>query len=177
MTIMLRTGRRRSVVGMITVVMSTFVFLTPAALGQTTTSGSTGTASSSSASTGTSSGPVITTKWEAIALFVAMLLLGAAWFSITLYERYTANKWRSGGYQAFLRELLAARTDPLTAEELTSFERAARLPPPGTTGITRTLLALSLLTLVGIALAALLVGNSGAAGDTVRLRSPPSLLR
>jgi len=69
----------------------------------------------------------------------------------------------------FLNDLLrGSKVAPLSTEQLAALERAARQAPSGATGLTRTLLALSLLTLVGVGLVALLVGNSAAAGDTVK---------
>lgn len=96
-------------------------------------------ADGASAQTTGASGSVISTKWEAIVVFVSVGLLGLAWFALTLYDRITANKWRTRGYKPFLDELLKANTGQLSAEELASFERAARYTPTGTTGLARSL--------------------------------------
>ena len=132
----------------------------------TTTSGQRPGATSAGTSGQTA---VITRTWQVALLFIAIVVLALVGFGLTLYDRVTANRWRVTGYSTILQKLLdSAREGPLSQEEIVAFERAARQSPAGTTGLTRTLLALSLLALVGIALVALLVGNSGAAGDVVK---------
>jgi hypothetical protein len=126
------------------------------------TNGTTTTASSGNTS-------VIHSDWQVIALFAAVGILGLAWLAITFYDRRSVNRWRTKHYDGFLKDLLDSDKLPsMSADELASFEKAIREPPRGQPGLTRTLLALGLLTLVGVGLVALLVGNSAAAGDTLK---------
>jgi hypothetical protein len=132
------------------------------------------TSTTSTSTTTAGAGPVIQLGHTGQVVFVAVAIgvFALLWYGVTLYDRVSTNRWRNIKYDAFLNELLKAAkpnpSGPLSVDEVAAFVRAASQPPRGAPGLTRTLLALSLLTLVGVALVALLVGNSGAASDLLK---------
>jgi Fibronectin type III domain len=115
------------------------------------------------------SGAVInlSNTWRIV--FVAALIgvFAALWFSLLVYDRIRTYRT----YDKLLKQLVdqaTAKGRDLSTEQLVALARAIRQPPKFATGLTRTSIALGLLTLVGLALISLLVGNSNNASDLLK---------
>jgi hypothetical protein len=92
-------------------------------------------------------------------------IFAALWFALLLYDRISVNK----RLNLMLSDVLAKGTSDTrpSAGDIQTLSTAMS-SQPGTQGLTRTLLALGLLTLLGVALAGLLVGNDMAASDLLK---------
>ncbi len=104
-------------------------------------------------------------------LFVVLIvvLFSALWFALILYDRISANKRLATHLPKLLAEVKSTKEgEGLSAAEVRALARQIREAPKGTPGLTRTMIALGLLTLVCIALAALLVGPADVAGDLLK---------
>ena len=105
---------------------------------------------------------VISFGWGRFLLVAILALgLGVAWVLLVL-DRRMVERQQNKLMPAI--EDARKRGSPLTAEETHLLLRTTR----GTTGLTRTSLALGLLTLVGIALVALLIGDASRVNDAVK---------
>src|SRR5262245_25428126 len=118
-----------------------------------------------------SSGPVIQLGSKGDVLFVVLVvgLFAASWFVLIFYDRVSASR-RIYKLLPLLLEA-AGSNDPknrLSAKDIAAITTAARTQPKSTRGLTRTTLALVLVTLVGIALTALLVGDGSKASDLLK---------
>jgi len=125
----------------------------------TTTTGSSG------------SGSVIDLGSTGQVIFIVLVIafFAGLWFALIFYDRLSASR----RIHALLPVLVqAARGDDpstrLSAKDLASLTSALRTQPRSTRGLTRTTIALVLITLVGIALTALLVGNGNNASDLLK---------
>ena len=153
------------------------VWVSTQAVAQTTTSSPASTTSTTTtlSTTTTSAGAVLHLGSGGAVAFIAVLV-GAftlVWLALTAYDRQQTSKWRVNQYTPMLKELLAdakprPNDPPLSTDEVSALAHAISLPPRGITGLTRTIIALGLLTLVGVALAALLVGVSSNASDLLK---------
>jgi hypothetical protein len=131
-----------------------------------TTSSATNTAPGGGAS-------VVTTSHPFAFILLVTGIPALLWFSLIFYERVSTNRWRKNEYSGFIRTLLEeARPTPesprLSGGDIEALVRAMNQSPKGATGLTRTILAVGLLTLIGIALTALLIGNPTAQGDLLK---------
>ncbi|HEX4527563.1 MAG TPA: fibronectin type III domain-containing protein [Gaiellaceae bacterium] len=125
----------------------------------TTTTGSSG------------SGSVIDLGSTGQVVFVVLVIFFFAglWFALIFYDRVSASR----RIHTLLPVLVKAAggDDPdhrLSTRDLASLTSALRTQPRSTRGLTRTTIALVLVTLVGIALTALLVGNGNNASDLLK---------
>ncbi len=102
-------------------------------------------------------------------LFIAGVVaaLAGLWFTLLWRDRDAANA-RLDKHDEALIAALTADGARLTPAEFKTAARAIRLAPIGTRGLTRSTLALGLLSLVAVAVTALLVGDSGQAGDLLK---------
>lgn len=125
-------------------------------------------ASAATTTTGTSSGAaansngsevVINLGSTARVLFIAVVVAGlvAVMFGFVIYDRRRVN--------ARVDRALAKSADPT---KLPLDELKFLVAPKGGRGVARTTIALGLIALVGVALAALLVGNGNAASDLLK---------
>jgi hypothetical protein len=71
-------------------------------------------------------------------------------------------------YQGLVGKLVDQTKDSLTADQLAAVMKEVRRPPRFASGLTRTIIALGLLALVGVTLVALLVGDSANASDLLK---------
>jgi hypothetical protein len=168
------------------VLLLSIVFVAaPAALGaQTTTTPATTTPTTATqaATTPTTTAPTTTTgpvlqfsHNAQIGFILAVVgVFAALWFSLLLFDRISAARWRrSDTYGNLLSQLVdkafpASPDAKATADEVRFLASAISEPPRGAKGLTRSVLALGLLTLVGVAMVVLLVGNSSNAGDLLK---------
>jgi len=121
--------------------------------------------------------PFINTSHPVWFVVVVAGLFAFALFGISLYDRVSADVWRRGKFASFANKVLAMVHGTSKADDkersLTPHEAAVILkkvnePPKTTPGLTRTLLAVGLLALVGIVLAALLVSDAASAPDLLK---------
>ncbi len=106
---------------------------------------------------------------EAVSLMVVVVLLVAlVWMIPYLYDLRKAY----GSYQVCLHDLLPQLTSKaahgeggLTEEELKALVGVMAQGPPGVKGLVRSLLALTTLSIVGVALIALFLSSAADAGD------------
>ncbi len=154
------------------------------ALRATATTTTTSTAASGAATTSTTATTTTTTTPPSDSVihlsgigqvaFVAIVIgvFALLWFVLILYDRIRTTTWRETEYTRMLNTLIAeakpATGESLTPEDVQGLAKAIQQPPKGIQGLTRTLLALGLLTLVGVALVSLLVGNPNNASDELK---------
>jgi hypothetical protein len=141
------------------------------AMAQTTptTTTSTPTTTTGTTASGAGGNSVVNLGSTGQVLFVALIIgvFAALWFTLILYDRVSTNR----RVDKLLPVLVASvqsteKGAPLTAAQIRAIGTA--VAPRGATGLTRTTIALGLLTLVGVALAALLVGDGRAASDLLK---------
>ena len=130
-----------------------------------------------SASAATPSAPFINTSHPGWFVVIVAGLFSLALFGIALYDRVSADVWRRGKFAEFANALLervhgasksAGKSHDLTPHEAVVILKKVNEPPKTTPGLTRTLLAIGLLALIGIVLAALLVSNAASAADLLK---------
>jgi Fibronectin type III domain len=136
------------------------------ALADTTTTTPTTTSTGSSGS-----GSVIDLGSAGQVVFIVLVIVFFAglWFALIFYDRLSASR----RIYTLLPVLVKAAggddpSHPLSAKDLAALTSAVRTQPRSTRGLTRTTIALVLVTLVGIALTALLVGNGNNASDLLK---------
>ena len=142
------------------------------ALAQTASPSTTGTATSTTpgTTTTTGSGPVITLGHTGEVLFIVLIigLFVAVLFGLILYDRITVNRRLDKMLPDVRADIRPRSQGPeLTVDNIRALVRAVS-SPGGSQGLTRTLLALGLLSLVGFALVALLVGNGSNVSDPLK---------
>jgi hypothetical protein len=145
--------RRRAVIGL-AVAVASLLSPAPGAAADTTS---------------TPSGPVITLGHNGRVVFVVVVvgLFAALWFALLWQDRIKTNKRLDRLLTALIADSAERGPDQrLTVEEIRALSGAAATR--GAPGLTRTTIALGLLTLVGVALAALLVGNGTNASDLLK---------
>jgi fibronectin type III domain protein len=133
----------------------------------TTTTG--GTTTGGTGTTGSGSGSVIDLGHNARVVFVVVVagLFALLWFALILQDRIKTNKRLDKLLAALIADVEPRTPDQrLTVEEIKALTSAASAR--GAPGLTRTTIALGLLTLVAVALAALLVGNGSQASDLLK---------
>ena len=82
-----------------------------------------------------------------IAMAVALL-----WFSLLAYDVRSTNKWRREDQKKMIEKMIEGATkrgNGLSVEEVRQLVSAMDRPPRGTSGLTQSLLALTIVTLVG----------------------------
>src|SRR4051794_10963779 len=126
----------------------------------------------SSTGTGASGGAVISLKHgseAAIVVVVVVALLVVVWFGLILFDRIRAER-RMDKYLPTLIEQASRRDSdpPLTTDQVKLLARVIAESPRGATGLTRTVLALGLISLIGMALIALIVGDGSHASDLLK---------
>src|SRR5262249_38361697 len=116
----------------------------PSAVGATPAA----TTTTATTTTTTPSGPVINLRSHRQVAFVLLVIgvFAAAWFGLILYDRISANNRL---YSLLDRAKGDSATGGLTADQIKTISLAARTPPRGEAGLTRTTIALGLITLVG----------------------------
>jgi Fibronectin type III domain len=147
-----KVGRRRAVVGVLA--LASLLSTAPGAAAQTTS---------------TPSGPVISLGHNGRVVFVVVVvgLFAALWFALLWQDRVKTNRRIDKLLDALIADSAGRGPDQrLTVAEVRALSSAASTR--GAPGLTRTTIALGLLTLVGVALAALLVGDGTNASDLLK---------
>jgi len=125
----------------------------------------------------TPTAPFINTSHPVWFVVIVAGLFALALFGISLYDRVSADVWRRGKFAAFANKVLSMvhgtskagdKERSLTPHEAAVILKKVNEPPKTTPGLTRTLLAVGLLALIGIVLAALLVSNAASAPDLLK---------
>lgn len=103
-------------------------------------------------------------------LFVVLIVAGLAllWFGVVVYDRISANRRLKRSLETLIGYANPKNGPPLSVAEVTALAATIRESPAGAKGLARSVLALGLLSLVGIALTGLLVGNAAAVGDLLK---------
>ena len=98
--------------------------------------------------------------------FIGVVATAAAllWALPLLYDVWQANRWRAGRQYDLLKDLIA-KPEKVTVEEIRQLVSAMDTQPRGTHGLTRSLLGLTLMTFVGVAMLATLVSTAADSGD------------
>lgn len=105
------------------------------------------------------------------ALWFIGIVAGAVallWFSLLFFDLRATNKWRQEHQRPLIDKMIDGARDKregLSIDEVRQLVSAMDKPPRGSTGLTRSLLALTIVTLVGVALVATLVSTGGDAID------------
>lgn len=141
------------------------------AVAQTTSTATTPTTGTTSTTggTGSSSGSVIDLGHNGRVVFVVVVvgLFAALWFVLILQDRIRTNRRIDTLLEALIADAVRRPDDQrVGVEEIKALTSAASTR--GAPGLTRTTIALGLLTLVSVALAALLVGDGGNASDLLK---------
>ena|SRR5450755_75094 len=130
----------------------------------------TSTTSTASSTTKSGAGSVISLGSTGRVVFIVLVvgIFAALWFALLLYDRISVNKRLNLMLGDLLANMKSSTSDTRPSAEEIQTLSTAMSSQPGTQGLTRTLLALGLLTLLGVALAGLLVGNDMAASDLLK---------
>jgi Fibronectin type III domain len=162
---------RRGLVALGVVVAGFLMAIAVVASAQTdtgTTSGATDTGGTGT-TTGGGGGTVIDLGegWRVVFVAGVVGVFAALWFTLMWRDRTQTNARINKVLDAFIEEKKERGPErPWTLQEMRTVINAAATK--GATGLTRTTIALGLLTLVGVALAALLVGNGANASDLLK---------
>jgi hypothetical protein len=109
--------------------------------------------------------PIVNVSGNQALWFIGIVAGAVAllWFSLLFFDLRSSNRWRQEHHRKLLEKMIEARQkdDGLTPDEFRQLVSAIDRPPQGSSGLTRSLLALTIVTLVGVALVATLV-SSGA---------------
>jgi hypothetical protein len=101
------------------------------------------------------------------ALWFIGIVAGAValmWFSLLFFDVRSTNRWRRTDQRELLDKMIEGARDKgggLSVEEVRQLVSAMDRPPRGTSGLTQSLLALTIVTLVGVAMVATLVSTGG----------------
>jgi hypothetical protein len=101
------------------------------------------------------------------ALWFIGIVAGAVallWFSLLFFDVRSTNKWRQKDQRELLDKMIDGAREKgggLSVEEVRQLVSAMDRPPRGTSGLTQSLLALTIVTLVGVAMVATLVSTGG----------------
>jgi hypothetical protein len=157
-----RVRRTRGVASVLVTTLSVMLWAAPA-----------GAAAPGSATSTTTGSALVDTTHPLRFIGVVVGILAVLWFVLVLYDRVTINNWRRTDFKNLMESLLEAAKPrqgdpPLSVQEVESLARAISQPPKSAPGLTRSILAIGLLTLIGIALVALLVGDSTVSGDMLK---------
>jgi len=141
-------------------------WLTDGAGAQTTTT----IAPTTTTTTAPSAIPLVDVEGNQALLFIALVALGVAllWFVPLLYDTWKTNKWRRTSQGPLLRALIekaAPGNERLTIEEVRQIASAMDRPARGTQGLTQSLLALIIASLIGVAMVATLVSTASDSSD------------
>ena len=99
------------------------------------------------------------------ALWFIGIVAGAVallWFSLLFFDVRSTNKWRQKDQRELLDKMIDGAREKgggLSVEEVRQLVSAMDRPPRGASGLTQSLLALTIVTLVGVALVATLVST------------------
>jgi hypothetical protein len=97
-----------------------------------------------------------------------VLLIALLWFLPLFYDTRQANRWRSGHQAEILKQLIDRASNSggeLSVEDVRQLVSAMDRSPRGVNGLTSSLLALLIATLVGVAMLVSLFASNGDAGD------------
>jgi Fibronectin type III domain len=106
--------------------------------------------------------------WRVLFIVLIIGVFAALLFGLILYDRITVNRRLDKMLPDVLADIKPRSTDSEPAVDNVRALVRALSSPRGSQGLTRTLLALGLLALVGIALVALLVGNGSNVSDPLK---------
>jgi len=102
-------------------------------------------------------------------VFVGLVASGVAllWFVLVLFDVWSTARWRQRNQTQMLELMIegAKGRGGITAEELRQLASAMDEPPRGTPGLTRSLIALTIVTLIGVAMIATLVSTAADSQD------------
>ena len=162
-------ARGRLIVGGLAAASATTLLLcaiSPMAFAQTTTS----TTDATTPAVSTTGGPVISLSGDSEIAFVSLLLFlfSFIWVGLTFYDRYTTTRYRQRIEPTLIKLVESSGAKERTPADIEALAKVLREPPRGIRGLTRTLLALGLLTLIALALLALLVGNGENASELLK---------
>lgn len=96
------------------------------------------------------------------------LLIALLWFTPLFYDMWQANKWRRVGQTGLLDQLMkqaSAGGKGLSTEEVRQLASAMDRAPRGASGLTQSLLALTIASLVGVAMLVTLISTANDSGD------------
>jgi hypothetical protein len=142
---------------------------TPTTGTATTPTGTTGTTGTATTGSSGSGGSVIDLGHNGRVVFVAVVvgLFAALWFALLVQDRIKTNRRIDRLLAALISDTERRGDDQrVTVAEIEALTRAASTR--GAPGLTRTTIALGLLTLVAVALTALLVGVGSNASDLLK---------
>jgi fibronectin type III domain protein len=142
---------------------------TPTTSTATTPTGTTGSTATGTTGSGGSGGSVLDLGHNGRVVFVAVVvgLFAALWFALLVQDRIKTNRRIDRLLAALISDTERRGDDQrVTVAEIEALTRAASTR--GAPGLTRTTIALGLLTLVAVALTALLVGVGNNASDLLK---------
>lgn len=113
--------------------------------------------------------PVVNVRGTGALVFIGAVTAGITllWFVPLLLDTRQANRWRSVHQTEILRTMVDAsiRDNSLSVEDIRQIVSAMDQPPRGAAGLTQSLLALVIASLVAVALVLTLVSTSLDSGD------------
>jgi hypothetical protein len=129
-------------------------------------------ADSSTGGSATSTQPIVDVTGNTALIFVGavVLVLALLWYSILFYDTRRADEWRSVHQVDILKHLIdrlptAASGETVSVEDLRQIVAGMNRQPRGGSGLTQSLIALSVVSLVSVALVATLVSAAVDSGD------------
>lgn len=110
--------------------------------------------------------PLVHVQGNQALWFIGIVAGGVAllWFSLLFFDVRSTNRWRRTDQRELLDKMIEGARDKgggLSVEEVRQLVSAMDRPPRGTSGLTQSLLALTIVTLVGVAMVATLVSTGG----------------
>jgi hypothetical protein len=110
--------------------------------------------------------PLVHVQGNQALWFIGIVAGGVAllWFSLLFFDVRSTNRWRRTDQRELLDQMIEGARDKgggLSVEEVRQLVSAMDRPPRGTSGLTQSLLALTIVTLVGVAMVATLVSTGG----------------
>jgi hypothetical protein len=119
--------------------------------------------------TPTPGGQVVAVSGTGAIVLIVLIAAGLAllWFVPLMIDTLRASNWRRREQRELIGELTAmvGRNKELSVEELRQIVSAMDRPPRGVSGLTQSLLALVIATMVGVALVGTLLSSSGDGSD------------
>jgi hypothetical protein len=112
--------------------------------------------------------PLLDVDGSTALVFIGLVAGGVAllWFSLLLFDVWSTNRWRQRNQTQLINQMIkGSNRDGLSAEEVRQLVSAMDRPPRGASGLTQSLIALTIVTLVGVALIATLVSTANDSSD------------
>jgi hypothetical protein len=114
--------------------------------------------------------PLVHVQGNQALWFIGIVAGGVAllWFSLLFVDVRSTNRWRQKDQRELLDKMIDGARDKgggLSVEEVRQLVSAMDRPPRGASGLTQSLLALTIVTLVGVAMVATLVSTGSDSTD------------